>query len=172
LGFQNHGDYCPGCARLGFVAIGPDFQGGSVGTQLRNQRDICTTVAELLGFSVPYSEGNILDEIFRATSGIAMPDGIITNARIISTLAAYPNPFNPAVRITLTLEREGRVQLDVQDVSGKHVRRLTVADLPRGRHSFVWDGTDDSGQPMGSGVYYLFAESGGDRRPEKVTLLR
>ena len=67
---------------------------------------------------------------------------------------SYPNPFNPQTSITFALPRPGHATLRVYDASGRLVRTLLDAPLPAARHRRRWDGTDDSGRRVASGVYY------------------
>lgn len=60
-GFKDHGDNCKGCRHIMFLAIGPDTPAGVTDTQMRMQIDIAPTVALLLKFMVPFSEGDIID---------------------------------------------------------------------------------------------------------------
>jgi hypothetical protein len=67
-----------------------------------------------------------------------------------------PNPFNPSTQIRFDLQRSTHVQLRVFDVAGRHVRTLVDADLEAGLgHGARWDGTDDAGVRMPSGVYLV-----------------
>ena len=68
--------------------------------------------------------------------------------------ANYPNPFNPSTTISFTLPTAGRVSLRVYNLKGQLVRSLVEAsELAAGQHSFVFNGLDDRGTPVGSGVY-------------------
>lgn len=66
----------------------------------------------------------------------------------------YPNPFNPSTTIRYSLAAEAAVRLEVFNVLGQQVRTL-VADVtqPAGSYEAYWDGTNDNGQFVGSGVY-------------------
>jgi hypothetical protein len=64
-----------------------------------------------------------------------------------------PNPFNPATTISYELHATGRVELRVFDVGGKLVRSLVNGEKTPGVHVVDWDGTDNSGRRMSSGVY-------------------
>lgn len=63
-GFLSHGDGCEGCRHLGFFACGPDFKKGAIVKVDREQIDLPVTVAELLGFDLPNSKGEIMTELF------------------------------------------------------------------------------------------------------------
>ncbi|UCE01514.1 MAG: T9SS type A sorting domain-containing protein [Candidatus Latescibacterota bacterium] len=69
-----------------------------------------------------------------------------------------PNPFNPTTRIEFDLAQDGQVSLRIYDVAGRLVRTLIDAPLKRGRYvgesAAVWDGFDESGQRVSSGVYF------------------
>lgn len=71
-----------------------------------------------------------------------------------ASLAAWPNPFNPRTDLRFSLSAEARGALDVFDVAGRHLRRLAEGSFAAGDHQFVWDGTDDTGRPLPSGVYF------------------
>jgi hypothetical protein len=69
-----------------------------------------------------------------------------------------PNPFNPMTRIEFDLARDGQVSLKIYDVAGRLVRMLIDAPLTRGRYTgeraAVWDGFDNAGHRVSSGVYF------------------
>jgi hypothetical protein len=64
-GFQNHGDGCEGCRRLMFLALGPDVRVDHVSDGYYTQRDLCNTIGNIMDFPTPYSEGNMLWDIFK-----------------------------------------------------------------------------------------------------------
>jgi hypothetical protein len=65
----------------------------------------------------------------------------------------YPNPFNPTTRITFALPVRSAVRLIIYDLLGRQVRGLLAEELPAGHHAIIWDGTNDQGRPVSSGVY-------------------
>jgi hypothetical protein len=65
----------------------------------------------------------------------------------------YPNPFNPSTSIGFILNRTGDVQLEIFNILGQKVRTLVDAYRKAGAYRVVWDGCDDSGLRVGSGVY-------------------
>jgi glucose/arabinose dehydrogenase len=78
---------------------------------------------------------------------------------------AAPNPFTPSTRIHFRLASSGGAKLRVFSVTGRLVHTFPIQDLPWGDHSVVWNGTDDAGRRVGSGVYVarLDAADGADR---------
>lgn len=69
----------------------------------------------------------------------------------------YPNPFNSSrgMRVALHIPWEGRVELEVFDVTGVRIKTIYKGWLPAELSEFVWDGTDDSGSRLSSGVYFM-----------------
>ncbi len=69
-GFQNHGDTCPGCQHVIFMALGPDIRAGYDVTTLYTQRDVASTVGYVMGFPTPFSNGTLMSEIFQTPTGV------------------------------------------------------------------------------------------------------
>ena len=87
--------------------------------------------------------------------------------------ANYPNPFNPTTVIAYDLPEGRRVSLRVYSVSGRTVRTLAdgVVQGP-GRMEVTWDGSDDDGRPVASGVYFYRLEADGDALCRKMIMLK
>jgi len=83
-----------------------------------------------------------------------------------------PNPFNPATEIAFELPVAERATLRIYSVRGALVRTLVRGVLPAGRHTARWDGRDDAGRPLGSGVYVCELVSDSGRRTRKMSLLK
>ena len=83
----------------------------------------------------------------------------------VGALTNYPNPFNPATVLTLRLPHgDGRaagseVRLDIFSVSGERVRALYAGTLASGAHELFWDGRDDRGAVVPTGVYIGVAQT-------------
>ncbi len=84
----------------------------------------------------------------------------------------YPNPFNPATTIRFDLNRSAKVSLKIYNVLGQEVRTLVSGQMPPGVHSVTWDGKDQRGQNVSSGVYLYRLETGGFSKTLKLTLLK
>lgn len=83
-----------------------------------------------------------------------------------------PNPFNPATMIRFDVPRDARARLDIFDVSGRRVRALVNGMTGEGRHEAMWDGTNDRGELVGSGVYFYRLRVGADTMTRKMVLLK
>ncbi len=87
-------------------------------------------------------------------------------------LQNYPNPFNPQTTIEFGLPARGAVRLEVFDALGQRVGVLLDGTLAEGRHTVQWDGRDQLGRPLGSGIYFYRLYSGGSERVRRMVLLR
>ncbi len=84
----------------------------------------------------------------------------------------YPNPFNPATTIDFALPEPQRVRLAVYAVDGRLIATLKDESMTAGRHSVVWNGRNDGGDPVASGIYFYRIEAGPFSRTCKMTLLK
>lgn len=87
-------------------------------------------------------------------------------------LRAAPNPFNPQTTISFALPRDGRTKITIHDARGKRVRTLVDASLDAGDHRRTWNGTDDGGRSVGSGVYFARIVHEGETLRRKLTLVK
>jgi len=101
------------------------------------------------------------------------PDSEIVPSEI-DLLNCYPNPFNSFTRINYALPAStaGQVQVSIYDLLGRRVRVLINQPLEAGRYSLNWNGTDDFGLPLSSGIYILQFVATGYQRTNKIILLR
>ena len=84
----------------------------------------------------------------------------------------FPNPFNPATTITFDLAAESMVALVIYDAAGQVVRRLVDGQtIAAGHYSADWDGIDEDGGSVGSGVYFYELRAGTFSSMKKMTLL-
>lgn len=84
-----------------------------------------------------------------------------------------PNPFNPRTTIVYELPEQETVRLHVYDVSGRLVRTLLNGEMARrGRNEVIWNGRDDAGRHVASGVYFFRIEACGYRATQRMMLVR
>ena len=85
----------------------------------------------------------------------------------------YPNPFNSETIIEISLPAPSQVTLKIFNLLGQKVRTLISQEMPAGVHPFVWDGRDNAGTPLASGVYFYRLETAaGFKAVKKMSLLR
>jgi hypothetical protein len=85
---------------------------------------------------------------------------------------ASPNPFNPVTKVAYGAPVESHVRLAVYNVAGRLVRTLVDREVVAGYHEAVWDGRDDRGVEVSSGVYFCRMEAEGFGDSTKMVLLK
>jgi len=84
----------------------------------------------------------------------------------------YPNPFNPETKIAFTLSKEGRTGLRIYNIRGEEVKTLINGRKQAGSHSIVWDGRDNNGNKVASGVYFCTLDANEKHTTMKMVLLK
>ncbi len=84
----------------------------------------------------------------------------------------FPNPFNPATTIPYDVPSDGQVTLSIYNVLGQEVRTLVNGYCAAGRNRVEWDGTDNSGQQVSTGVYLYRLVAGETTLTKKMLLLK
>jgi flagellar hook assembly protein FlgD len=83
-----------------------------------------------------------------------------------------PNPFNPATQIRFELPDAMRVSLRIFDVHGRLVRDLLDERREAGASVVQWNGTDEHGATVATGIYFYVLDAGGKRYQHKMVLLK
>lgn len=151
---------------LHLVAVGPPSQSGQRGAGSANLR---FTFDDDLALESAFTWDPRLTAFARDDAGNesavqeAVPDlpnryGLAKPVAALAQLTdleirAYPNPFNAEVALPFVSDRSGFVTLVMYDMLGRPVRTLIEGWLPKGFHQTVWNGRDDSGRSVASGVY-------------------
>lgn len=117
----------------------------------------------------PGGASAVLVGAFQLTGSVT---GAGDSPRKFALLPAYPNPFNPETTIRYELASRTHVSLRVYDVSGAVVRTLVDNVKAAGSYSLTWNGRDDHGSPVSSGVYFYRITAGSFQDVRKMTLLK
>ncbi len=84
----------------------------------------------------------------------------------------YPNPFNPATSFSFTLPTAGRVTISIFDIRGREMDTLADAVMPAGEHKVTWNGRDQLGMDVPSGIYLYQTQFNGQILTGKMTLVQ
>jgi flagellar hook assembly protein FlgD len=106
-----------------------------------------------------------------ASTGVGheTPPGTVTEFELEQN---YPNPFNPVTVIRFLLPEPAPVSLSIYDLQGRLVRTLLKPGrIEAGVHSAVWDGTNDSGNQVPSGIYFCRLTAGNYKQTKKMLIL-
>jgi hypothetical protein len=108
---------------------------------------------------------------YEYAAGVAVPGATPPATRILAQ--NRPNPFNPRTVITFTVDRPQHLTLAVFDAAGRHVATLLEGRVAAGSGAVAWDGTDDHGNAVPSGLYlYRAILAGGEVETRAMTLVR
>lgn len=99
------------------------------------------------------------------TPGAALPTSFDLSQNV-------PNPFNPTTNISFALPTTSKVNLSVYNVLGQHVKTLVDADMAAGYQTVTWDGTDNTGHSVASGVYFYKLRAADFASTKKMLMLK
>ena len=86
--------------------------------------------------------------------------------------AACPDAFKDAFNIAFSLAKYSLVDLKIVDIKGRQIRQLLNNDFAAGRHGVSWNGTNDLGGTVGSGIYFMVLRAEGKVLSQKLSLIR
>jgi hypothetical protein len=84
----------------------------------------------------------------------------------------YPNPFNPETAIRFSTKESGKVRLSIYNVRGQLIRNLVNEDLSPGNHRIIWNGRDENGSSVASGIYMYRMETSTYTKTLKMMLMK
>jgi hypothetical protein len=84
----------------------------------------------------------------------------------------YPNPFNPSTVISFQLPVNSEVTLSIFNMNGQLVKQVASGRYASGRHTLVWDATNDRGERVASGVYMYVIKAGDFTAQKKLVLMK
>jgi hypothetical protein len=133
------------------------------------------------GTSFVYTDNTVAPgETYRYQIGVRDADGEVFSPIAQVSLAGVsvalgqnsPNPFNPSTTISFTLPAREQVTVSIYDANGRLVRTLLDESRDYGTHNVTWDGRDDAGTTVGSGVYFYRLSAGKYSESKKMVMLK
>ena len=102
----------------------------------------------------------------KGSDDVTLPEGFVLKS-------IYPNPFNPETNISYAIGEEAEVNLVIVDLLGREVRQLLSNEVrSQGNYTVKWDGTNDNGFSLSSGVYFVVMKARGAVDTQKIVLFR
>ncbi len=96
----------------------------------------------------------------------------IPGAAGLQLRGAWPNPFNPSTRIAFSLEESAQVCATVHSLEGRLLKTLAEGPMDAGEHQLQWNGRDDRGRPLPSGIYFVRVAASDHAKSTKLVLLK
>jgi hypothetical protein len=84
----------------------------------------------------------------------------------------YPNPFNPSTVISFQLPKQGDVEIKIYDAIGNEIKTLISEFRNAGRHNIMWNGDDNRGRKVSSGIYFYKISADNFSQTKKMVLMR
>jgi len=113
-----------------------------------------------------------IDDIIIISSTGSSADDDIVPIYISHLYDNYPNPFNPETKICFSLADAGKTRILIYNLKGQIVKSLVDEILPAGYHEFIWSGEDNSGNPVGSGIYFYRLVNNKFDKSKKMILIK
>jgi len=119
--------------------------------------------------------------VYSSPEGISEPSNSVIGKAIISPMSPqgmtalhenYPNPFNPETTISFSLANDTVVQIEICNIKGQVVKSLLNRHMSAGTHSVVWDGQDNHGNTVSSGMYFYRMTAGEHQSIRKMLLMK
>jgi hypothetical protein len=111
------------------------------------------------------TQGNEVEARFDATVAAAIPNQYQLSQN-------YPNPFNAVTQLSFALPTDGKVSLKIYNIMGQLVKNLVDQNMQAGFHTVTWDGTNNSGSQVSTGVYFYSIKAGDYSVTKKMTMLK
>jgi hypothetical protein len=105
-------------------------------------------------------------------SGAGKPSGSCLRPENLDLIGNYPNPFNHSTLIRYRVSKPGRLTLALFDAMGREVKWLVDSEQQAGTCQIVWDGTDQDGHPVTTGVYWCRLADQDETVQHKILLVR
>jgi hypothetical protein len=148
------------------------YVGGLLTDGVASNDELAKNIAELIVTGqtvgsgvIPLTIGQIAYSSPKHAGGGDMPAAI-------RNVSNYPNPFNPMTNITYELDREAPVTLAIYNVLGQKVRDLVRGEIQKGLNEVTWDGHDNGGRGLGSGIYFCRLMAGREVITHRIVLIR
>lgn len=128
------------------------------------------------GASAPYNLGvdklDQIDLVELDVTGLTPVEETIGLTPGVVLLAPYPNPAPSSSTMSFSTPHSADVDLKIIDVRGRLVKHITTGRYDSGVHQFLWNGKDEQGRSLASGVYFCRLKTGGKVQQQRVTLVR
>ncbi len=146
---------------------------GAIMYDLQNdgEYEILISMRHTKEFEPNYYRSRDITKIYKPDSTTSVNDDEIIPTRI-KLYQNYPNPFNPATNINFSLNRSENVSIKGYNILGKEIKLLLQENLPAGEYTIQWDGKDNEGSSLPSGIYFIQIQAGEYQQTIKSVLLK
>jgi len=110
---------------------------------------------------------------YLSSEATRVEDEVEPNTRLsFNLLQNYPNPFNTSTVISYRLKYDCHVELSIYNILGQKLKNLENGIRPKGFHSITWDGKDNNGKEVTTGIYFYQFRAGNFTESKKLLLIK
>jgi hypothetical protein len=174
---------------VNFTAPTGNFENGIIYpiTDGTDSFDFRTTFFDVnyIGIPIPVEQGNIIGLPNSNLAGNFLTSRIMAdldfdtanddqNNPVLFTALHnnYPNPFNPTTTISFSLKEREMVTLSIYNLKGQKIRTLESTELESGQHSIIWNGDDQNGNVVSSGIYFYKLDTDSYSATKKMVMMK
>jgi hypothetical protein len=122
--------------------------------------------------NLPAGTGGYFEIEYKLRSPVFVREEQNPTPQVFKLFQNYPNPFNPSTTIQYQLKVSSKVELSVYNLLGQQIRKLVNSSQPAGNYQMEWDGMDETGKAVASGVYIYRIKMGNVQQSRRMILLR
>jgi len=157
------------------------YSAATLNIMATGSRAISMPVDLMYVYTDPDAAGNLLPGRAQLLKDVLMYFGVAGYPERVSPvppaitfqISNYPNPFNPSTTIKYSMPAAGHLKLCIYNVRGQLVKTMIDGNRPAGAdQTIVWDGTNNQGGGVSSGIYFYEAQTGGEVKVQKMALVR
>lgn len=115
---------------------------------------------------------NRIQKFRKTIVGVDVCEVPIVPARVLTPVSCLPNPVKTTAIFKYRLATQGETRLNLYNALGRRIRSFGFIKAGNGVHDLIWDGKDENGRTVSSGVYFISLESNGDKRLTMITVIR
>ncbi len=134
--------------------------------------DLATENCDIVYFLQNFDTREVFQAGSVALADLADQTGVAEVPAGLRLGRSFPNPFNPRTVIPVSMEKDAAASLVIVDAQGRKVRTLHEGAISAGQHQYSWDGTDDGGTSVASGVYLAILHTAELRESQRLVLLK
>jgi hypothetical protein len=147
-------------------------QSEEVGLRFERPDGLGYTVENILMLGPPVQLGGRTDPREELAGGGPSKQKISPTPTRTGLIGIQPNPFNPSATVSFELAAPGWVKIEIYDLRGRVVRTLMSGNLTADRHAVTWDGRDERGRDVASGVYFFRLATPNLHETRKAVLMK
>ncbi|MFQ6604402.1 MAG: FlgD immunoglobulin-like domain containing protein [Fidelibacterota bacterium] len=157
----------------GVTCLIDDDMANAAADGFMNTLEVGTTLASVTGvFNFSYGSYKIQIRDLADLGQLGVNDDYVVQPMTYALHQNYPNPFNPETKIRFDLGSAENVKLVIYDINGRVIRTLVNESFSPGMHLVNWNGTNDFGEPVSTGMYIYRIKAGSFLAQEKMLLVR